>query len=104
MDDFEAFKKKKQEKEKAEKAASANEAQFDEAAKKMGWIDGLGFTGPVNPKVKGFVRGRSRKKKLDPKELKKPEHFESTRMDDPSKPKPPTPPAPLEKPKNFNRY
>jgi hypothetical protein len=107
VDDFEAFKKKKADKEKADKDAvlkAAQDAKNDEAAKKMGWVDGFGFTGAVNPKVKGFVLGRSRKKKIDVKELKKPGNFESHRMDDPNKPKPTEPPKPPEKPKNYNKY
>lgn len=105
MDDFEAFKKKKQAEKEAAQKASQEEAAFDEAAKKMGWIDGIGYTGATNPKVKGFIVGRARRKKIDPNALERPKGIESHRHDAPdAKPaeKKPTPPAP--KPKGFNRY
>ena len=103
MDDFEAFKKKKQAEQKAENQAAKDEKAFDEAAKKMGWVDGLGFAGATNPKVKGFVLGRARKKKVDPAALEKPKNMETHRHDAPdAKPAAPTKPGP--KPKNFNKF
>lgn len=110
MDDFEAFRKKQQAKKEAEKAAAEDAAKQEEAAKKMGWIDGLGPAGVNNPKVKGFVLGRFRKKKIDPTTLEKPKGFESHRLgegvepEDPAK-KPPTPPADeAPKVKGYSRY
>jgi hypothetical protein len=107
VDDFEAFKKKKQAAEKAEQEATKQEAEFDEAAKKMGWVDGLGFVGHQNPKVKGFILGRAKKKKVDPKGLERPKGMETHRHDivPPGAEKPAekkVEPAP--KPKNIQRY
>ncbi len=106
MDDFEAFKKKKQAEKEAKDKASKDEAAFDEAAKKMGWIDGIGYVGATNPKVKGFIVGRARRKKVDPNSLERPKGIETHRHDAPDAAKPaeqkPAPPAP--KPKGFNRY
>lgn len=106
MDDFEAFKKKKAAEKDAEQQAAKDEKAFDEAAKKMGWVDGIGYVGATNPKVKGFIVGRAKKKKVDPNALEKPKGMESHRADAPQEGKPaekkPTPPAP--KPKNYNRY
>ena len=38
----------------------------------INWVDGLGPSGPTNPKVKGFVLGRYSKKRINPKELQRP--------------------------------
>lgn len=107
MDDFEAFKKKKQAEKDAKAKASKDEATFDEAAKKMGWVDGLGYVGANNPKVKGFILGRARRKKVDPNALQRPKGMESHRHDAPdpeAKPveKKPAPPPP--KPKGYSKY
>lgn len=106
MDDFEAFKKRKQAEKEAAQRASKEEAAFDEAAKKMGWVDGLGFVGAHNPKVKGFVVGRARRKRIDPSTLERPKGLESHRHDAPAADKPaekkPAPPPP--KPKGYSRY
>jgi hypothetical protein len=106
VDDFEAFKKKKAAEKASEAQASKDEAAFDDAAKKMGWVDGLGFVGANNPKVKGFILGRAKKKKVDPSTLEKPKGMESHRA--PATDKKPeekkAPAKPPEKPKGFNRY
>ena len=102
MDDFEAFKKKKQAEQAAQNQAAKDEKAFDEAAKKMGWIDGLGFVGAQNPKVKGFIVGRARKKKVDPNALEKPKGMETHRADAKPEGAPAAKPAP--KPKGFNKY
>jgi hypothetical protein len=107
VDDFEAFRKKKQAEKDQAKEAEAQEKKFDEAAKKMGWVDGFGFQGPTNPKVKGFVLGRARRKKVDPNTLERPKGMESHRHDAPPEgekaaPKPAE--KPPEKPKGYSRY
>lgn len=102
MDDFEAFRKKQAEKKAAEQQAQADQAKQEEAAAKMGWIDGLGPAGPKNPKVKGFVLGRYWPKKVDPSTLEKPKGYE-THMEHHKA----TPPEDLEKrprPKNIQKY
>lgn len=105
MDDFEAFKKKKAAEKASEAQASKDEAAFDDAAKKMGWVDGLGFVGATNPKVKGFVLGRARRKKVDPATLEKPKGMESHRAAPvKAEEKKAAPVKPPEKPKGFNKY
>ena len=102
QDDFEAFRKKQQEKKQAEQQAQDDAAKIDEAAQKMGWIDGLGPSGPKNPKVKGFVLGRYWPKKVDPSTLEKPKGYE-THLEQHK----PTPPEELEKrprPKGIQKY
>lgn len=79
MDDFEAFKKKKQAEKAAQQQADKDGAAFDEAAKKMGWVDGIGFVGANNPKVKGFAVGRARRKRVDPATLVRPKKIETHR-------------------------
>ncbi|MDC3379328.1 hypothetical protein OAX78_03500 [Planctomycetota bacterium] len=89
MDDFDAFRKKKQAEREARKQGSKDEAKAAAAAKKMGWVEGLGPAGPTNPKIKGFVLGRFRKKRLDPRTLQRPEGYEShTQKSGPSGPDP----------------
>lgn len=78
MDDFEAFRKRKQQ----QKKAQAQAGKIDEQNKKLGWLEGLGPQGPTNPKVKGFVLGRYwSKKKVDPSTLQRPKGYESTELD-----------------------
>lgn len=109
MDDFEAFKKMKADAKAAELKAVEDaklQAAQDEANKKMGWVDGIGYMGATNPKVKGFIVGKARKKKVDPNDLPdKPKGYESHRAEEPEDGKKPAAPAkPPEKPKNYNRY
>lgn len=78
MDDFEAFRKQQMEKKKAK----AEAAEIDEQNKALGWVDGMGPSGPSNPKVKGFMLGRYWTKKVDPKTLQKPKGYEQTALDD----------------------
>lgn len=79
MDDFEAFRKKrKAQKEALEKAEEAN-ARAAANGKKLDWVEGMGPSGPTNPKVKGFILGRFQRKRIDPKELERPEGYEATR-------------------------
>lgn len=112
MDDFEAFKKKKADAKAAELKAVEDaklQAAQDEANKKMGWIDGIGYMGATNPKVKGFIVGKARRKKVDPNELpEKPKGFESHRADaeeEEGEKKPaPAPEKPPQKPKGYSRY
>ncbi|MCO5166842.1 MAG: hypothetical protein M9894_10810 [Planctomycetes bacterium] len=80
MDDFEAFRKRKQAEKAAQQETQKSEAAFDEAAKKMGWVDGIGFVGANNPKVKGFLVGRARRKRVDPNSLVRPKKIESHRV------------------------
>lgn len=76
--DFEAFRKKKKEAEDAQKAAAAANNRPMADGSENTWKDGLGPAGGVsNPKVKGFVLGRYSKKRVDPRELHKPQGFES---------------------------
>ena len=104
QDDFEAFRKKKQEAKEAAQAADQDQAKMDAAAQKMGWVDGFGFTGPKNPKVKGFVLGRHwPTKKVDPATLEKPKGFE-THMADEHKPPTPEELAKRPRPKNIQKY
>ena len=70
VDPFEAFKAKKANAAKQ----SAEQAKTDEAAKKLGWIDGIGpaETRVNDPKLpKGFVRGRYTKPPVNENELQK---------------------------------
>ncbi len=103
MDDFEAFRKKQKEKKASEKEAADGEKAFDAAKEQLGWVDGIGPAGHNNPKVKGFVLGRYKKKKVDVNELEKPKGFEKHRADKPEgEQQKPVDPAP--KPKKFNKY
>jgi hypothetical protein len=77
MDDFEAFRKRKKEQEEEKKREAERASQPAASGKPMDWVDGFGPAGPTNPKVKGFMLGRYRKKKIDPSELEKPEGYES---------------------------
>ena len=76
--DFEEFRKQKQAKADAkEKGPKPPEVLAN--GKPSDWIDGFGPSGPTNPKVKGFMLGRYRKKKVDPSTLERPDNYERTR-------------------------
>lgn len=105
VDPFEAFKKKKE----AASKQKVEQAKLDQAAKEMGWVEGIG---PVNAqekpdptKPKGFMKGRYLKPPVNHAELDKirPE-IESTRLAVP-KPTDPSKLAPEEKrlPKNYGK-
>lgn len=76
--DFEEFRKKKKAQQDADKQAEEKASQPTASGKPADWIDGFGPAGPSNPKVKGFLLGRYRKKKVDPSTLAKPEGYEAT--------------------------
>jgi len=77
VDDFEAFRKKREaQKDALEEAEEAN-ARAAANGQKLDWIDGMGPAGPRNPKVKGFVLGRFQRKRIDPKNLKRPDGYEA---------------------------
>src|SRR5947209_15163654 len=69
VDPFEAFKAKKKQAEKQ----TVETAKGEEAAKKLGWIEGIGPAGAkAEPgKPKGFARGRYIKPPVKEDELKK---------------------------------
>ncbi len=76
--DFDAFRKKKQaEEERLKKAKAANSRPMANGSKRN-WSEGLGPTGPSNPKIKGFVLGRYSKKRIDPRTLEKPKGFQTS--------------------------
>lgn len=108
MDDFEKFRQQKEAKKEAARQAEEEQKKLDEAAQKMGWVDGFGFVGPNNPKVKGFILGRARKKRVDPRALEKPKNFERTQLteDKPAGPQPAQPATepPPEKPQKYQRF
>ncbi len=95
MDDFEAFRKKKIQDKKREAEGEKNAKAQDEA---LGWVEGLGPSGPANPKVKGFILGRYRRRRVDPKALQKPKGFQTHKRSDgpPGTERKPTPPEELE--------
>lgn len=69
LDPFEAFKQKKAQAAKQ----SAEQTKNDEAAKKLGWVDGIG-PGEISKdpaKPKGFSRGRFTKPPVNEAELQK---------------------------------
>lgn len=76
--DFEEFRKQKQAKADAAKKAKEGPAPLANG-KPAEWVDGFGPSGPTNPKVKGFMLGRYRKKRVDPSTLQRPENYEATR-------------------------
>ena len=78
MDDFEAFRQRKM----AAKKAKERQAADPEAEARLGWVDGMGPKGPTNPKVKGFILGRYKRKKIDPSTLQRPKGYEKTQLAD----------------------
>ncbi|MBL4846288.1 MAG: hypothetical protein JKY65_12235 [Planctomycetes bacterium] len=84
MDDFEAFRQAKQKKAEDAKKAAARAKRPGAGGKPPNWVDGCGPAGATNPKVKGFILGRYRKKKIDPATLQRPDGYESTARTAPS--------------------
>lgn len=109
LDPFEAFKQKKA-------AASVQKAEADKgeaAAKAMGWIDGLGPVGAVDPNMpKGFVKGRFKKQNVKAEELAKlrPKNLAPTKLapENPKAKEKPVeervPPEDERLPKKFTKY
>jgi hypothetical protein len=105
VDPFEAFKAKKAEKEKQ----AIQQLAADDAAKKLGWIEGVGpadkTADPNRPK--GFSRGRFAKTNVNPAELAKlkPHDYDATQL---AKPKPTDvaklAPEDKRRPKKFDKY
>jgi hypothetical protein len=103
VDPFEAFKAKKAEQAKQVKEAAAN----DEAARKAGWIDGIGPTDPNAKQDPTKPKGRYVKPPVNPAELAKikPAHLEQTQL---AKPKPTQldklAPEEKRRPKRFDKF
>ncbi|HZU97284.1 MAG TPA: hypothetical protein VFF73_11355 [Planctomycetota bacterium] len=106
LDPFEAFKQKK----KQDQKNTAETAKNEEAAKKLGWIEGIGPAGDGKPepgKPKGFVRGRFAKPVVNPAELQKakPKKFDDHKF---AKPKPTNtealPPEEDRRPDKFSKF
>lgn len=108
IDPFEAFKANK----KAAEKQSAEIAKTDEAAKKLGWIDGIGPAGakPDPGKPKGFVRGRYVKPPVKADELQKlkPKKYDDGKFAKPkAKPTNPDeelPPEEERRPEKFTKF
>ncbi len=81
--DFEEFRRKR--KEQAEAQAQAERLAQQPAAngEKLEWVEGMGPAGPRNPKVKGFILGRFRRKRVDPSQLQRPKGYERTALGSP---------------------
>jgi hypothetical protein len=75
--DFDAFKKQKQAKNDALKEASVANARPMANGSESTWIEGLGPASAPNPKVKGFILGRYKKQRHDPKALERPDGYET---------------------------
>lgn len=76
--DFEEFRKKKKAAQEQQAQQEAQQNAPTAAGGKLDWIDGMGPAGYKNPKVKGFVLGRFKKAKVDPKDLQRPAGYEAT--------------------------
>jgi len=109
QDPFEAFKAKKKQADRA----TVESARNDEAAKKLGWIDGIGpaETKANDPKLpKGFVRGRYTKPQVKEEELKKlrPKKFADDKFAKPkakpTRPEEELPPVEERRPDKFSKY
>jgi hypothetical protein len=107
VDPFEAFKAKK----KQAAQQSAEEVKNAEAAKKLGWIEGVGPAGakPDAGKPKGFSRGRFEKPPVSEQELAKikPKKFEDTKFAKPTldtKPEEDLPPEEKRRPGKFTKF
>jgi hypothetical protein len=106
-DPFEAFKNKK----KVAAAQNAEQIKNDEAAKKLGWIDGIGPAGakPEPGKPKGFVRGRYTKPPVNEAELQKlkPKKFDAGKFAKPKETPTDTselPPEEERRPGGFSKF
>jgi hypothetical protein len=104
-DPFEAFKQKKATQERQAREQLAN----DDAAKKLGWVEGIGpgeaKQDPTKPK--GFAKGRFAKPPVNPAELAKlkPAKYDATNLAKPTTTNvEKLPPAEKRRPKKFDRY
>ncbi len=106
QDPFEAFKAKK----KVAEKQSAESAKNEEAAKKLGWIEGVGPAGAkAEPnKPKGFSRGRYTKPPVKEEELKKlrPKKYDDGKFakHEPVKPEEDLPPVEERRPDKFSKF
>jgi hypothetical protein len=109
VDPFEAFKKKKA----SDAKLSADQQKTDEAAKKSGWIDGIGpaETKVNDPKLpKGFVRGRYTKPPVKEEELAKlkPKKYDDGKFakprETPTNPDEELPPLEERRPGKFTKF
>jgi hypothetical protein len=75
---FDEFRKKKKEEKERLKKAKEEQSRGTVSGEKIDWVEGIGPTGGTqNPKVKGFVQGRYKKQRVDPRELHKPSGFQA---------------------------
>lgn len=83
--DFEEFRRKRKEQAEAQAQAERQAQQPAANGEKLEWVDGMGPVGPRNPKVKGFILGRFRRKRIDPSQLQRPKGYESTALGSPER-------------------
>ena len=109
LDPFEAFKKKKV----TDAKQSVEQQKNDEAAKKLGWIDGIGpadTTKPDPKKPKGFMRGRYTKPPVQEAELQKlkPKKYDDGKFakpkETPTNPEEDLPPVDKLRPGKFTKF
>ncbi|RMG08985.1 MAG: hypothetical protein D6731_20705 [Planctomycetota bacterium] len=75
--DFDEFRRKKKAEQERLRKAAEEQARGTASGKEADWIDGLGPAGQGNPAVRGFVQGRYKRERVDPRALRKPSGYET---------------------------